>query len=60
MAKSTYGYKMHINCSKEGMVKSLEMTKASVHDSQVFERLIGKKVRYMQIVHIVARKTKSF
>mgnify|MGYP001081422749 CR=1 FL=1 len=38
--KTTYGYKLHINCDEDGFIGNLEYTSANVHDSQVFEEIL--------------------
>ena len=39
--KTRYGFKKHIITDDEGLVIGVKTTKASVHDSQVFEELVG-------------------
>lgn len=42
--QSHFGYKKHIKAdSKSKLITDFEVTPASVHDSQVFEELLGKK-----------------
>ena len=38
--KTTYGFKMHINCDEDGFVKKVVTTPANVHDSQCLTDLI--------------------
>jgi len=35
-----YGYKAHVSCDTQGLVKEVVVTGAEVHDSQVFEHLL--------------------
>lgn len=41
--KSTYGFKAHINVDEDGIIKSTDYTKGSVHDSKCFTRLLSGK-----------------
>ena len=39
--KSTYGYKAHINVDEDGLVKAVEFSSGSLHDSQCFTELLS-------------------
>lgn len=41
--KTTYGYKVHVNCNQKGIVKRIEFTEANKHDSKLFTRLVDKE-----------------
>lgn len=36
----TYGYKAHVSCDEQGLIKKVLATSADVHDSQVFGQLL--------------------
>ncbi len=36
--KTTYGFKIHLNCDEDSFVKKVETTPANVHDSNVLPR----------------------
>ncbi|MDG5658889.1 IS5 family transposase [Acinetobacter baumannii] len=38
--KTTYGFKIHLNCDEDSFVKKVETTPANVHDSQCFTTLL--------------------
>ena len=38
--KTTYGFKIHLNCDEDSFVKKFETTPANVHDSQCFTTLL--------------------
>jgi len=39
--KSTYGYKAHINVEEDGLIKAVDFTSGSVHDSNCFTGLLS-------------------
>ena len=38
--KTTYGFKIHLNCDEDSFVKKIQTTPANVHDSQCFITLL--------------------
>ena len=45
--KSTYGFKAHMNVDEDGLIKSMDFTSGSVHDSNCFTSLLKAKESYV-------------
>ena len=58
--KTTYGYKVHVKCDGRGIAKKMEFTKASVHDSKVFEELVGDETEIYADKAYSSRKHEDF